>query len=83
LSPNFQGAPGMVLHEKCGRGSWEEARKLTFFVSRRIGQLCTMSGRLGTEQAIGTHIGAGRQCADTTETGVVAVGPTRLLYMGM
>jgi len=68
-----------------GRRSWVEARILVFFVFRGTGR-CATAGRLGTamgtKQAIGTHTGAGTQCADAIETGVGADGPARILHTG-
>jgi len=70
-----------------GRESWLEVRKLAFFVSCRTSWPCTtadnMGTVMGTGQAISAHTGAGRQCTDAIETGVVADGPTCILHTGM
>jgi len=53
---------------------------LVFFCFLRTGRPCATAGRLGTRQAIGTHTGAGGQCADAIETGAGADGLARTLH---
>jgi len=84
LSTNFQGAPGMVLCTKKWEGSWVEARKFAFLISRDTGRPCITAGlfstAMGAEQAIGAHTDTSGQCTDAIETRVGADGPARMLH---
>jgi len=43
---------------------------------------CATAGRLGTEQAMGSHRAAGRQCTDAIEAGVSTDEPACILHTG-
>jgi len=55
-----------------GRGSLVDPRKLALFVSHGTSQPCAAA--MGSRPAIGTHKGAGRQCADAICNMFVLIG---------
>jgi len=85
LAYNSETGPGAIVSKftGCPRDGFtcKNLGRVSCVQARTLG-LATAS-RLGTGQAIGTHTGAGRQCADATETGVGADRPACILHMSM
>jgi len=73
--------------QKFGEVVMGRGQNIGTFISCRTGRPCAMAGRLGTAMgtghAIGTHTGAGVQCADAVETSISADGPAHILHTGM